>query len=118
MSKHDTLSEYLRHARTDVDFRAHLLESARYARAAFGWSALSFAVLAAGPAVYDGLRYGVWISCTCMISAACCVFSVLMHDKFGDRVAMLTSMEGVPNQSPEPVPTAVTPPAGQESRHA
>ena len=116
MSKHDTLIEYLRRARTDADFRAHFLEEARYKKSAFGWCALIFAVLAAGPALYDGLRYGIWNLSAHLPSAASCVFSILMLDKFGDRVAMLTSMEDEPNQLSEPTLASGTSPAGQEPR--
>ena len=96
MSKHDTLTEYFRRARTDAGFRAHLMENARYMKSASGWGALVFAILAVGPAVFDGLRYGVWISSTCIFSTISCAFCVLVREQFGDRVAMLMSMDEVP----------------------
>jgi hypothetical protein len=112
MSKHDTLTDYLRRARTDAGFRAHLLDNARYTKSAFGWSAFFFAALAVGPSVYDGLRYGMWTSSTSILAAVSCAFSLLIYDKFGDRIAMLTSMDDVPNQLPDPTSPSVTPPAG------
>jgi hypothetical protein len=111
VSKHDTLTEYFRRARTDAGFRAHLMENARYMKSASGWGALVFAILAVGPAVFDGLRYGVWISSTCIFSTISCAFCVLVREQFGDRVAMLMSMDEVPNQLPDPTSPSVTPPA-------
>jgi len=108
MAKHETLRNYLRRARLDASWRAHLLENARGVRSASGWGVIVFAVLAVIPSVYDGLRGGNWISSTSIIAILFCALSLHFYDKFGDRIAMLTSMNDVPNHSTEPTSASGT----------
>src|SRR5271165_7067819 len=116
MSKNETLKNYLRRARQDATFRAHLLENARSVRSFNGWAALVFAVLAIGPSVYNMLRGGAWVERTPGVCAVGCLIGVLTFQRFGDRIAMLSSLNDEPNYSPDPRPASVTPPAGQPPR--
>src|ERR1035438_3109863 len=138
MSKNETLKDYLRRARKDATFRAHLLENARSVRSfngwavgaapahllenarsvrSFnGWAALVFAVLAIGPSVYNMLRGGVWLERTPGVCAVGCLIGVLTFQRFGDRIAMLSSLDDMPNHSSDPTPSSVPPVAGQPTR--
>src|ERR1035438_10768994 len=81
MSKNETLKDYLRRARKDATFRAHLLENARSVRSFNGWAALVFAVLAIGPSVYNMLRGGVWLERTPGVCAVGCLIGVLTRSE-------------------------------------
>jgi len=116
MSKNETLKDYLRRARKDATFRAHLLENARSVRSFNGWAALVFAVLAIGPSVYNMLRGGVWLERTPGVCAVGCLIGVLTFQRFGDRIAMLSSLDDMPNHSSDPTPSSVPPVAGQPTR--
>jgi hypothetical protein len=98
MNRGESFREYFRRARTDPGVRAHLLENARYSRSAMGWVALVFAALGIGLSTYEGLHGREWMPPTSMFCAVSCVINVLIYDKFGDRIAILSSMDDAPGQ--------------------
>ena len=94
------LEDCLRLAQSDPSLRKELLDNARLARATFGWLALVCGVWLSFKIAYEAWRSypdhsgPEW---------ALFILTAMAYDKFGDRVAMLKSMER-PGQPPAPNP--------------
>jgi hypothetical protein len=112
MNKHETFREYFRRARTDPSVRAHLLENARYSRSVFGWLLLVFGILAVCQFGFQLWTEGVWISRSSLFSIFSFAATWLIHNKFGDRIAVLAALD----DAGEPTPTRIAPPAGRDLR--
>lgn len=115
MANQETLRNYFTRARHDPVFRAKLLDSARYSKSCCGWSALAFAALTCVSA-YDGVSSGVRIWSLPAFCAVSFAFSLMLYDKFGDRVAALSSLDEVPGKQAALEPERV-PPAGGHPVH-
>ena len=112
MNKHETFREYFRRARTDPGVRAHLLENARYSRSVFGWLLLVFGVLAGCQFGFQLWKEGVWISRSTLFYVFSFAATWLIHNKFGDRIAVLAALD----DPAEPTSTRVAPPGGRDRR--
>ncbi len=89
------LSDYLRRASTDASLRKRLLYDARFSKKLFGWLALVWALLLLGETVCEGWQWFSKGSCTAWSGL---IFTLMLSDKFADRVAMLESMEAQPRR--------------------
>jgi hypothetical protein len=116
MNKNETLRSYFARARHDAGFRSQFAETTRLSRAWFGWAAFIFAIFAGGGTVYFGLRHGVWISSTPILCAVCAVTNFLIYDKMCERMAILASLDDMPDSSTDPALGSVAPAAGQPAR--
>jgi hypothetical protein len=96
VKKNESFRDYFRRARHDEGVRAQFLRTARIARSFFGWLAVLFIVLGVCQVVYDMLHSGTWLSRTLIVDAACHFASLLVHEKFGDRIAALETTDGSP----------------------
>ncbi len=112
MNKNETFREYFRRARTDPSVRAHLLENARYSRTVFGWLLVVFGILAGWQYGYQFWKEGVWISRSSLFYTISFAATWLIHNKFGDRIAVLA----VWDDPTEPNPAQGAPPAGRGQR--
>jgi len=90
-----------------------MLGNARLMKRLFACLAIVWVLLLAGSTAYrvwpvfSGASALAWLSL---------LLALMVYDKFGDRVAMLESMETVPNQAREAMATAGMSAAGQPPR--
>ena len=110
MNTNAKLRDLLRRARTDDSLRESLLENARFVRTAFGWFTLFWVLFLA---VLIALKVSLWFSSLSTLAWVSGVLAVMVYDKYADRVAMLQSMETVPNELAAPTTSAGTSAAGQ-----
>lgn len=98
----ESFREYFRRAKTDPRVRAELLENARYSRMIFGWLVLFCGILAVGQTTFQLVRHGIWISGASMFYTFLFVVQFLIYDKFGDRIAVLSSLDDASPLAPAP----------------
>jgi uncharacterized ion transporter superfamily protein YfcC len=108
----ESFREYFRRARTDPRVRAELLENARFSRMIGGWLVLAFGIIAMVQTVYQLARHGIWISGASVLYTFLFVIAFLIYDKFGDRIAVLSSMDDADPLAPAPKSEPVLPPGG------
>jgi|SRR6478736_49566 len=102
MNTQTKLRDSMREARVDVSLRSRLLENARFSKKCWGWLTLFWGLLIVLDLV--GVRLGFLTSYSISVWMSA-VLAVLLYDKFGDRVAMLESLEEeMPNQPAQTTP--------------
>jgi hypothetical protein len=106
MSKNDTLKGYFVRARVDAGFRSEFMGTTRLVKAAFGWAAFLFALLAIGASLYLKWSKGVWVTSTPALCAVCSAVNFLIYDKMGERLAALESLDEVPGQPGDSAPSS------------
>ena len=98
MSTKTKLRDYLRRASHDASLRTELLANAHYSKKLWGWLSLMWGVFLLMEAVF------AWRGLSSHYSFsgwAGIIMALMLYDKFGDRVAMLESMDE-PNSSSDP----------------
>jgi general stress protein CsbA len=82
----------------------------------FGWIVIVFTVLTIWQTGYQLYHGAGWLSRSVFIDVVGLITNLLVYDKLGERIIAPQVLAESPNQSSEPAPSSVTPPAMQESR--
>ena len=99
MNTKTKLRDYLRQARVDAPMRNRLLDNARFSKKCFGWLTVMWGLFILVDLV--GVRWG-YLTDHSISTWVSIVLALALYDKFADRIAMLESLEEMPNQMPEP----------------
>jgi hypothetical protein len=109
MSRNNTLREYFDRARFDADFRARSIANTKHSKTLFGWLVLLQAFVAVGEVYSGGLHDGERLWRTIAVCSVSCIVMLSIYDKMSDRLIMLLSLDGAPNQSTDPILVSGTP---------
>jgi hypothetical protein len=115
MKKNEALTEYFRQARLSRAARDRAIMLSRRARNMNGCLAAVFACIVLFPFIYSyftGEPYSLSKS-----AGLGFLVTAFTFNRFGERLAMLSSFEDSPNQSTDPTFSSSTPLAGPEARH-